>query len=244
MAEITPCPAFWIEDPNILLNDVTDFFPFSEKAKMCSSTALNSLTRFGVYLGIVLTILGRNNFYLLVPVFAIVLAVSLYYGMKNQGTLRTGLLPNTLLEKPTFSEGFTGINVIEGSDAADKVVEDIIGRSSRTEPNAPNPFMNVLINEIADFPTKPPAKFNTSSPVKDNLDDLFKTKIYGDPGDVWGKNQGQREFYTMPSTSIPNDRDSFQNWLYRIPGKTCKEGNTSVCTTDGSSGSPLVFLGK
>lgn len=245
MAEFNECPAFWLENPIVLFNDASDFFPFSEKAKSCSSTALNSLTRFGIYIGLLLAVLGRSTLYLLVPVLAIILAISLFYGMKNQGTLRTGVFPNTLLDKPTFQEGFTSRNtIIEGTDAADKVLENIIGLESRTDPNAPNPFMNVLINEIGDYPTKPPAKFNTSTPVKESLDDLFKTKVYGDPGDVWNRNQGQRQFYTMPSTSIPNDRDSFQNWLYRIPGKTCKEGNTSVCTTDGSSGSQYVFRGK
>jgi hypothetical protein len=46
----------------------------------------------------------------------------------------------------------------------------------------------------------------------------------------------------MPSTSIPNDRESYQNWLYRTPGKTCKEGNMDACTTVGTDGSQLVFL--
>jgi hypothetical protein len=241
MAEISDCPTFWIENPRILLTDATDFFPFSEKAMNCSTTALNSLTRFGLYLGIVLFVITQQTLYLGVPVLAVILSVSLYYGMKNQGTLRRGAFPSALLDKPSFKEGFENI---EGSAAAGKVVEDIIGQNARTEPNAPNPFMNVLINEIADYPTKPPAKYSASGAVKNQLETQFQTKVYGDPGDVWNKNQGQREFYTMPSTSIPNDRDSYQNWLYRTPGKTCKEGNNAACTTDGSSGSQYVFLGK
>ena len=240
MAEINECPTFWLDNPRILIDDAADFFPFSEKAKICSSTALNSLTRFGFYLGILLFAITRYTYYLGVPVLAVVLSVSLYYGMKNQGTLRSGAFPSGLLDKPTFREGFANI---EGSAASDKVVEDIIGQDSRTEPNAPNPFMNVLINEIADYPTKPPAKYSVSGKVQNDLETQFQTKVYGDPGDVWNKNQGQRQFYTMPSTSIPNDRDSYQNWLYRTPGKTCKEGNMAACTTDGTSGSQYVFRG-
>jgi Family of unknown function (DUF5762) len=241
MAEINQCPTFWVENPQVLISDATDFFPFSEDAKRCSTTALNSLTRFGVYLGILLFIITRQAFYLGIPVLAIVLTTSLYFGMKNQGTLRQGPFPGgALLEKPTFREGFANI---EGSAASDKVVEDIIGQTVRTEPNEPNPFMNILINEIADYPTKPPAKFSASGPVKATLESQFQKKVYGDPGDVWNRNQGQREFYTMPSTSIPNDRESYQNWLYRVPGKTCKEGNTAACTTDGSNGSQYVMFG-
>jgi hypothetical protein len=33
----------------------------------------------------------------------------------------------------------------------------------------------------------------------------------------------------MPSTTIPNDQHSFQNWLFRIPGQSCKEGNNRAC---------------
>ena len=50
------CPTFWSENPSILWKDPKDFYPFSEDAKKCSTTALNSLTRFGIYLAIALTI--------------------------------------------------------------------------------------------------------------------------------------------------------------------------------------------
>ena len=32
----------------------------------------------------------------------------------------------------------------------------------------------------------------------------------------------QRQFYTMPNTTIPNAQDDFAKWLYANP-KTCKE---------------------
>jgi len=236
MAELDQCPNFWTEEPRVLFDNALDFFPFSEEAKICSTTALNSLTRFAVYLGILLCLVTRNNMYLGIPVLGAFLSVGLFYNMKHQGTLRKGILPTM---GPPFNEGFTP-NIV-GSSASDKIIEDIIGTKQRTYPTNTNPFMNILINEIGDYPKKPPAKYIASPEVKKTIDDSFEVSLYGDPGDVWNRNQGQREFYTMPSTSIPNDRDSFQNWLYRIPGKTCKEGNTSVCKT-GTDGSPMVFL--
>ena len=238
MAELNPCPNFWTEEPRVLFQDPLEFFPFSEEAKECSTSALNSLTRFSVYLGILLCIVARNNIYFGIPVLGSLLSVALYYNMKKQGTLRKGIMPTM---GPPFSEGFTPN--INGSSAADKIVEDIIGVKNRTFPTAENPFMNVLINEIGEYPKKPPAKYTADSDVKKTLDESFDVSVYGDPGDVWNRNQSQREFYTMPSTSIPNDRESFQNWLYRIPGKTCKEGNTAACTT-ATDGSPMTFLGN
>jgi hypothetical protein len=237
MAEIYSCPSFWAEMPAELFNAPTDFFPFTPEAKLCSTTALNSLTRFGLYLGIVLTVITLKPMYIGIPVLTALLAIALFYGMKNQGTLRNGF-PLPGIEPRQFHEGFANI---EGSNAAEKVIEDIIGVEIRTSPTAANPFMNVLINEISSYPNKPPAKYSASGDVKDQLEAQFQTKVYGDPGDVFNRSQGQREFYTMPSTSIPNDRESYQNWLYRTPGKTCKEGNNKVCKS-GTEGSPYVYL--
>lgn len=245
MAEINTCPIFWTEHPYILIKDAWDFFPFSKQSVVCSSSALNSLTRFGFYLGLALFILTRKSLYLGIPVLAAIFATALYYGMKEKGSLRQG---PQVFDKPSFKEGFTsgGSNLIEGSDAADKIVIDIIGSSERTVPNGPNPYMNVLINEISEYPKKPPAKYLANSEGNESsslIDSQFENRVYTDPGDVWNRNQSQRQFYTMPSTSIPNDRDSYQNWLYRVPGKTCKEGNMAACTTQGSDGSPIIYLG-
>jgi hypothetical protein len=119
---------------------------------------------------------------------------------------------------------------------------DVIGKGSgspyageTTLPTARNPFMNVLIDEIKYNPTRPAATSVSDPMVQISLDDFFRTEFARDPTDVFGRNQSQREFITMPSTSIPNDVDSYQNWLYKIPGKTCKEGGREACLpgTDG-----------
>ena len=121
-------------------------------------------------------------------------------------------------------------------DVADRVVADVIGVQDRTGPNSPNPFMNVLVDEINNNPAKPPALYSNSPAVKKELDAYFQTSIYNDPGDVFQRNQGQRQFVTPPSTSVPNDAGSFQDWLYRVPQKTCKEGNTAACVSVNNSG--------
>lgn len=244
MSEIEQCPYFWTQDPTILFSDAIDFFPFSKKALECSTTALNSLTRFGIYFGLLLFIITQKKFYLGIPVLSSFLAVALYYSMLSHGSLRTGNFSNSLLDKPNilkFPLTFEGFANIEGSSAADKVVEDVIGINDRTSPTNKNPFMNILINEIAEYPDKPPAKYVNSTEVNNILEDQFQTNVYSDGTDIWNKKQGQREFYTMPSTSIPNDRESYQNWLYRIPGKTCKEGNNRACTS-GTEGLQYVHL--
>jgi len=107
--------------------------------------------------------------------------------------------------------------------------------TKETTPIARNPFMNVLIDELKYNPTRPAAASVLDPTVRLDLDEFFKTEFYADPTDVFGRSQGQRQWVTMPSTSIPNDIDSYQNWLYRIPGKTCKEGGECLPGTDGAA---------
>jgi len=112
---------------------------------------------------------------------------------------------------------------------------------TETIPTARNPFMNVLVNEIKYNPSKPPAKYVGSPDIQDSLDSFFRVQWSSDPTDVFGKTQSQRQFITMPSTSVPSDRGSYQDWLYKIPGKTCKEGGREACYP-GTNGSPVTWL--
>jgi hypothetical protein len=124
----------------------------------------------------------------------------------------------------------------------DWIKEEIIGEDV-TYPTANNPFMNVLIDEIKYNPTRAPAASGTNPLVNMQLDDFFHTQFVNDPTDVFNTTQSQRQFYTTPSTTVPNDQDSYQNWLYRIPGKTCKEGGREACAAQtGSAGGAIPWL--
>ena len=110
-----------------------------------------------------------------------------------------------------------------------------------TQPTSRNPFMNILINEMKYNPSRPEAESVSDPVVKQTVDDYFRVQWFSDPTDVFGKNQNQRQFVTQPSTTVPNDQGSFANWLYRIPGKTCKEGGREACLS-GTDGGPLPWL--
>ena len=112
-----------------------------------------------------------------------------------------------------------------------------------TPPTSKNLFMNVLLDEYKYNPDRPAAAPATNPNVKQVFDDYFKVQWFSDPTDVFGKSQSQRQFVTQPSTSVPNDRKSFQDWLYKIPGKTCKEGG-QYCTTQGSAGVQYTWMGE
>jgi len=112
-----------------------------------------------------------------------------------------------------------------------------------TLPTARNPFMNVLVDEIKYNPMRAPAAPINDPQVAGSLDDVFRVQFTSDPTDVFGKTQSQRQFIAMPSTTVPNDQGSFADWLYRIPGKTCKEGGRDACLP-GSDGAALPWLNQ
>lgn len=233
------CPVFWTENPRILLQEAVDFFPFHKGAQRCTTTALNSFTRFGLYLGVLLAFLTTDWNYLLLGVGIAIIAAAAYHGMKSKGNLREGFSPvgsqsSTPLDLGKFPED----GLVAGSDAADEYVDDIIGTKARTQPTAANPFMNVLLTEIGDNPMRPPAE--NGEFLKRQFSGVFQG-IQGDPGDVFHKNQSQRTWAVQPITSIPNDQGSFQNWLYRTPGRTCKEGNARACRA-ATEGGALTWL--
>ena len=113
--------------------------------------------------------------------------------------------------------------------------------ATTTTQNARNPFQNIAVDDYKYAPTRSAAPDITSTESKVALDAMFRTQWYSDPTDVFGKTQGQRMFVTQPNTTIPNDQKSYQNWLYKIPGKTCKEGNYDACY-GGTNGAVIPWL--
>lgn len=97
-----------------------------------------------------------------------------------------------------------------------------------TKPTRNNPFMNVLINEYTENPTRPSAALYEDPEIRDAVEKHFNYNLYKDVDDIWNKANSQRQYYTTPNTTIPNDRDSFAKWCYEAP-KVCKDGDLEMC---------------
>jgi len=104
-----------------------------------------------------------------------------------------------------------------------------------------NPFHNITIDQYSYAPTRDPAPSLQTPQAKEEMDAFFRVQWASDPTDVFGKTQSQRMFISQPVTSIPNDQGSYQDWLYKIPGLTCKEGNGDACY-GGTNGAALPWL--
>lgn len=183
---------FWYDDLSVLYkkNRLADFVPvlshtYEEK--------LNSIVRFGIYIGIILSILKSSINYLVIPIIAFGVTYFLY---KNNSDIKSGFVSNETSEE--------------------------------TLPTKENPFMNILIPEYVENPQRGPAASHDSVEIKKEVERYFNENLYRDVDDIWGKSNSQRQWYTNPVTTIPNDRDAFMEWCYDTK-KVCKDGDLDVC---------------
>lgn len=207
---------FWYEKPEILWdnNRLAQFFPTKE---MTLNEKLNSLVRISIYISLVLIFIFQKTVYLFIPIICLAFTYLIYKNereTKKESFESIDLLKSeqekTSINQKNYTEAITSnINVNEG------VYNNCV------LPTPANPFMNA--NLISDKRDRPPACTYYDKPeLAERVENEFMTNLYRDVSDLYGKNNNQREYYTMPSTTIPNDQTSFARWCYLAP-PTCKE---------------------
>lgn len=96
-----------------------------------------------------------------------------------------------------------------------------------TKPSQNNPYMNFTLGDHINNPNKPKACNLTNDIRKEQLKH-FRKNINGDSVlnkfDLYSKNNNDRNFYTMPSTTLVNDQDKFAKFLFGDFGKCKSEG--------------------
>ena len=230
MTKVTLCDPYAWQDPvGFIRNGWEKSFQCAQERAPCVSELVNQILFiyiFAILSGCIVAMF--LDYWLAVPIAILFSSFYLIPAFRNlQSTMKFG---NPTLSSIEQFEDVTGIQAPAPDEAG-----------PFTMPTARNPFMNVLIDEIKYNPTRPPAAPINNPVIEGTLDDVFRVQFTSDPTDVFGKTQSQRQFVAMPYTTVPNDQGSFADWLYRIPGKTCKEGGREACLP-GTDGSPVTWL--
>ena len=191
---------FWLDNYKVLFafNNLDRFFP---SKNMTLVEKLNAIFRLSIYLSIGLYLVSGNYLYFYIMIIVGLFTIYIYKSQKD----------NIELYFNTENESFVN-----------NVNEAVLERENlKVKPTVENPFMN--INLITDNKTKEraPSSWNNKK-IQENIEDKFGYNLYRDVGDLYGKSNSQREYYTMPSTTIPNNQTAFAKWLYNT-GPTCKE---------------------
>jgi hypothetical protein len=113
-----------------------------------------------------------------------------------------------------------------------KKIENFENGQSIVYPTKDNPFMNVQMSDYTENPNRESAnKVDNTLELRNNITQNFNNKLYRNVGDIFERENSQRQFYTNPITTIPNDQTKFAEWLYKTP-PTCKEGNGYQCVAN------------
>ncbi len=92
-------------------------------------------------------------------------------------------------------------------------------------PSVNNPFMNPQLLDFNDG-EKPVACNSDDKDINEDIVDKFNKNLYRNVDDLFETHNSQRQFYTIPDTSIPNQQTEFAEWLWK-PKVTCKEDQAS-----------------
>ena len=230
----------WIHDFQILFQKerVMEFFPVKEQT---TEERVNAIVRLSLYESIGLAAYHSNAKYFSIFIFFLFFTFVIY--RHHPTVISKSTKAPTLAEKAqkdvqnsakeekfeaklnNFTPSFGLRSEKEQLEVEDRP-DDTDGKC--TEPTIDNPFMNVTMKDYMNFDEngfvidRPPACDPNDPKIKKKMDNAFSNNLYRDVSDVFGKTSSQRNYFTMPWTTIPNKQDEFARWLYLSP-KTCKE---------------------
>lgn len=163
---------------------------------------LNAIARFFIYFGVIMALVRSDGTHLFWGIIALMVTVIIYqYHVKTKTRIDRYLKTKDV-----------------------EVVDNAVCKRTTVE----NPFMNPTVDEYGTKTNYENACPITNSKIYEKMSDNFHERLFQDSSDIYGKMASQRQFYTVPNTSIPNNQDGFAKWLYSTP-PTCKEGNGFAC---------------
>lgn len=193
---------FWIYDPVFFITDFSNAAKFIPDKFMTFEEQLNATLRFAIYFSIIVFVIRNDHRVLFFAIF-----IALFTVIIHQHHLSTKDLKKQVLEKLELKQDKNNGYCVESTPS--------------------NPFMNVSMEDYKTFPNRPKACNLQQRSVQRKVKQNFEEGLYRDVDDIFNKKASDRQYYTMPVTTIPNDQKAFANWLYSTNGKTCKERNES-----------------
>ena len=209
--------SYWFENPIDTLFNPMLLDEVLPSRNMSYPRKVNSLVRLSIYLGLLLCVLDYR--FLFLPICIMFITYVLYL-FRKQGMQHAveHLGPNSTPEQlpPATKEKFA----------------NYLDVTSGMVPTLNNPFMNAM---PFDSRTRAAAPYVNTKPLQQAVESNYNYYLMKDASDVFNHTNGRRQFYTMPSTTYPNNQTEFAMWLYGTP-PTCKEGNGAQCVANNYTG--------
>lgn len=181
---------FWLDDPALFISDYEKVFKIIPEKHMSLTEQLNATLRFSIYFSVVIFIIKHDVRTFLFIIFIAFLTILIKNNTDNEKWNKKKLMENLELSE-------------------NKNTGEFCNKSTKD-----NPFMNVMFDDYLKFPNRPPACNITKDSVKKKTEKNFASAIFNDVEDIYGRNTHNRQFFTMPVTTIPNDQKKFAESLY------------------------------
>jgi hypothetical protein len=153
---------------------------------------LNAIIRALLFIGIIFTLVFNDSKYILFVLIIMIISIIIY---------------NYQIEKNKQIDKYLNDNNL-----------DIVNNSKCIKPTQSNPFMNPNVLDKNVFS----ACSIENSKINKNMNKYFNENVFRETDDLYNKSLLPRQFYTMPSTTIPNEQEKLADWLYNT-GPSCKE---------------------
>ena len=205
---------FWFNDISILFNKnyLLEIIPLKSYD---FNRKLNAILRFTIYYAILLYILKNDKNVLCLPFITVV--VTVFLNKTNKKGRENTAMVNSKNVRDNHS-----------SETVNKMIEEINDDVFR-KPDVDNPMMNVNVFELYDNKRAIPTYDNPG--VERVVEEKWSDGLFRDSNDLFGRNNSQRQWYTMPNTEAMNRQTEFAKWCYKTP-PTCKEGNGLQCANN------------
>jgi hypothetical protein len=198
----------WYQDLKILFG--SRWYEFWPTVDQTFSERINALTRFVLYGTILMYVVRRNPTHVLVGLAIVAILAFIHHGRGVE----------------TFTDNSLSLDDAVFSDFTAPEKPGVPSGPGCIRPTTDNPFGNVLLTDITDNPGRSAAcPYND---IEKEIKDKFNERLYRNVDDVYEKKNSQRQFYTMPVTSIPNDVETYREFVFGIK-KNCKT-NPKDCT--------------
>lgn len=115
--------------------------------------------------------------------------------------------------------------------------KETLSNETCQKPTKNNPFMNYTLGDLIDNPYRDNAC--NYEDVKKDIKDEFRSHVFSDSSDLWGKNITDRNFFTTPNTGLVNDQIGFGNWLLGSSGECKTTGKNCLKVRD-----PIFHRGR
>jgi hypothetical protein len=215
---------YWFHNIHTLTINYKSILPTLD---MTYPEKINSLVRLSILVGIILSIIYYNHLFLYIPILTMLMTYILYL-FREQELKDTTIINSKINQNNKNNNQNNNLNNNIPKDLVDKF-EGYLDDINYTQPNIENPFMNAM---PFDDRNRTPATRTIGNPLKKaEVEVSYDNGTFRDVNDIFDKNNGKRQFFTMPWTTYPNDQTSFANWLYKTP-PTCKEGNGAQCVAN------------